>query len=453
MQEGKRTMKGYYGITFIIGLGFFTMGLMDPLYDTYVPMFLTNYIRSDGIVGLIMGIDNLFALLLIPIVAALSDKTRTPIGRRMPYIIVTLPLTAVFFGMLPGAALKSLAFLVLVIFFLNVFKQAARGPVVALMPDIIPGEFRSEANGVINTMGGIAAIVGTVALARLYDVQVRLPLFGNTRIPFSGKTARGIENAYVGSLPFLISALLVIGATALLFIFVREKSRARQDSGEEKVPVLTSLKMILGAKEKSALFILFALLLWFIGYQGVLPWIGIYGVDFLGLSPGTAALSAGMVGIAYALFAIPSGVLAHRIGRKKTIRISLVILTVLTFLLFLHYPVAKLFTLSHTATFLSFWVLLFLFGIFWVSVVTNSFPMLWQMATFANMGIYTGLYYFFSQGAGIIAPGITGLLRDIFGPRVIFLTASVCMFAAFLLMGLVKRGEADEEIVETSPAE
>jgi MFS family permease len=69
------------------------------------------------------------------------------------------------------------------------------------------------------------------------------------------------------------------------------------------------------------------------------------------------------------------------------------------------------------------------------------------------MGIYTGLYYFFSQGAGIIAPGITGLLRDIFGPRVIFLTASVCMFAAFLLMGLVKRGEADEEIVETSPAE
>ncbi len=437
-------MKGYYGITFVIGLGFFTMGLMDPLYDTYVPMFLTHYIKSDGIVGLIMGVDNFFALLLIPIVAAISDRTRTPIGRRMPFIIVTLPMTAVFFGMLPGAALQSLAFLVVVIFFLNLFKQAARGPVVALMPDIIPREFRSEANGVINTMGGIAAIVGTVALARLYDVKIRLPVFGDTLVPFAGTTVRGAEDAYIGNLPFLLSALLVIVATILLFSFVREKSNAKQEGEEEKIPVIKSLKLILGAREKSAIFILFALLLWFIAYQGVLPWIGIYGVDFLGLKPGTSALSAGMVGIAYALFAIPSGVIAHRIGRKKTIRISLLALTFITFLLFLHFPVSNLLGLSHRATFLSFWMILFLFGIFWVSVVTNSFPMLWQMASFANMGIYTGLYYFFSQGAGIVAPGITGVLRDLFGPRVIFLSASVCMFAAFFLMGFVRRGEAGE---------
>jgi len=443
MQKAKASMRPYYGITFVIGLGFFTMGLMDPLYDTYVPMFLTNFLRSDGIVGLIMGVDNLFALMLIPIVAALSDRTRTPIGRRMPYIIVTLPLTAVFFAMLPGAALKSLAFLIIVIFFLNVFKQAARGPVVALMPDIIPGEFRSEANGVINTMGGIAAIVGTVGLARLFDMNLTLPLFGKTLVPFPGETVRGSTDTYIGSLPFLISALLVILATVLLFIFIKEKKSSQAKEEEKSVPVFTSLKMILGSREKSALFILLALFLWFIGYQGVLPWIGIYGVDFLGLSPGTSALSAGMVGIAYALFAIPSGIVAHKIGRKKTIRISLTFLTIITTLLFFHYPLTSMLGLSQTAGFLSFWVILFLFGAFWVSVVTNSFPMLWQMATYANMGIYTGLYYFFSQGAGIVAPGITGVLRDLFGPRIIFLAAAVCMGAACLLMGFVHRGEAE----------
>ena len=459
-----KSMKQYYGITFVIGLGFFTMGLMDPLYDTYVPMFLANFLARDGLIGLIMGVDNLFALMLIPIVSALSDKTRTPIGRRMPYIIVTLPLTAVFFGMLPGAALKSLGFLIIVIFFLNVFKQAARGPVVALMPDIIPGEFRSEANGVINTMGGIAAITGTVVLARLYDVSIVLPVFGDTLIPVPGG-----RNPYIGTLPFLISAVLVVLATVLLFAFVRERSVARSsgegtNSGagggagasssaadhEERLPVFKSLKMVLGAEEKSALYILIALLLWFIGYQGVLPWIGLYGVEFLGLKPGTSALSAGMVGIAYAIFAIPSGVVAHRIGRKKTIRVSLVALTGLTFLLYLHYPVTAGLDLSHTATFASFWALLFLFGIFWVSVVTNSFPMLWQMATFANMGIYTGLYYFFSQGAGIIAPGITGGLRDLFGARIIFLAAALCMLAAFLVMGLVRKGEVTDSAIEVS---
>ncbi len=498
----EKSMKQYYGITFVIGLGFFTMGLMDPLYDTYVPMFLANFLARDGLIGLIMGVDNLFALMLIPIVSALSDKTRTPIGRRMPYIIVTLPLTAVFFGMLPGAALKSLAFLIIVIFFLNVFKQAARGPVVALMPDIIPGEFRSEANGVINTMGGIAAITGTVVLARLYDVSIVLPVFGDTLIPVPGG-----RNPYIGTLPFLISAVLVVLATVLLFAFVRERSAARSGSSgaeagrlgaasggagakagaaegaaegggqsagmvkgvpdeagtrasegaggggadhEERLPVFKSLKMVFGAEEKSALYILIALLLWFIGYQGVLPWIGLYGVEYLGLKPGTSALSAGMVGIAYALFAIPSGVVAHRIGRKKTIRVSLVALTGLTFLLYLHYPVTSGLGLSHTATFASFWALLFLFGIFWVSVVTNSFPMLWQMATFANMGIYTGLYYFFSQGAGIIAPGITGGLRDLFGARIIFLAAALCMLAAFLVMGLVRKGEVTDSAIEVS---
>ncbi|MDR1894283.1 MAG: MFS transporter, partial [Spirochaetales bacterium] len=175
---------------------------MDPLYDSYVPMFLRNFLSRDGFVGGLMAIDNIFAILLIPIFSALSDKTRTPIGRRMPYILVTLPLTAIFFGLLPWAALKSLLLLVVIIFLLNLFKQAARGPVVALMPDIIPGRFRSEANGVINTMGGLAAIVGTVALAKLYDVNIKLPLIGSTIRSFDkGGANAGSTVNYIGFLP------------------------------------------------------------------------------------------------------------------------------------------------------------------------------------------------------------------------------------------------------------
>jgi maltose/moltooligosaccharide transporter len=434
----KEGMKQYYSITFLIGLGFFTMGLMDPLYDTYVPMFLSNFLSRDSFVGTVMGLDNLFAILLIPVFSALSDRTRTPIGRRMPYIIVTLPATALFFGLLPWSALTSLTPLILVIFFLNLFKQAARGPVVALMPDLIPGEYRSEANGVINTMGGIAAIVGTVGLARLYDVNINLPLFGDTIIPQA-------SGNYIGTLPFLLSALLVIIAVLLLFFFVKEKQAARESNEEQHVPILKSLKLILAAEDRSALFILISLLLWFIGYQGMLPWIGLYSRDILGLTPGTAALSAGMVGIAYALFAIPSGIVAHKAGRKRTIRASLVALTIVTALLFLHQPIAGgVLGLSGLALTGSFWALLFLFGMFWVSVITNSFPMLWQMATYGTMGIYTGLYYFFSQTAGIVAPGFSGLIRDIFGPRSMFLVAAVCMFSAFLLMGLVRKGEPEE---------
>ncbi len=434
-------MKAYYGITFLIGIGFFTMGLMDPLYDTYVPMFLSNFLSSDSLVGGIMGLDNFFAILLIPIVSALSDRTKTPIGRRMPYIIVMLPATAVFFSLMPSAALKSLAFLIICIFFLNLFKQSVRGPVVALMPDIIPGEYRSEANGVINTMGGIAAIVGTVGLAKLYDVKVRIPLFGDSVVPFNGG-GTGDQATYIGKLPFVISAVLVIIAVILLFLFVKEKKNPEK-SEEKAPPIKSSLKLIFTAEDKSALFILLALLFWFIGYQGVLPWVGIYSKEFLKLSPGTAALSAGMVGIAYALFAIPSGIIAHKVGRKKAIRFSLVVIAVIMLLCFLHHPVTTALGLSQTAQYLSFWALLFLFGMFWVSIVTNSFPMLWQMATYTDMGIYTGLYYFFSQAAGIVAPILTGGLRDLFGDRIIFINAAVFMLIAYIMMGKVKKGEAE----------
>ncbi len=420
----KASMKGYYKITFLIGLGFFTMGLMDPLYDTYVPIFLNRYVASKGLIGLIMTLDNIFAILLIPIVAALSDRTRTPIGRRMPYIITTLPLTAICFALIPFTALRALAPLIIVIFFLNLFKQAARGPVVALMPDIIPGELRSEANGVINTMGGIASIVGTIGLAQLMNIYINLP-------------NRGATNQI---LAFPIAGILVFIAALMLFFFIKERPESFQEH-DKRVSVRSSLKLIFSEKDKSALLILCSLLCWFIAYQGVLPFIGLYSVNYLQTTPGTAALAAGMVGIAYAAFAIPSGIIAHKRGRKVTIRFALVALTIILLLVYFHLPVVSMFGLSVLMTQITFWALMFMFGTFWVAVITNSFPMLWQMASFHDMGIYTGLYYFFSQLAAIVAPPITGGFIDIFGFRSIFLFAAFFMFLAFLIMGFVTKGE------------
>jgi maltose/moltooligosaccharide transporter len=430
----KSGMEKYYGITFVIGLGFFTMGLMDPLYDTYVPIFLSNFLESKGLIGSIMTLDNIFAVFMIPVVSAWSDRTRTRIGRRMPWIIVTLPLSALLFGVLPFSAINSLLVLVILIFFLNLFKQAARGPVVALMPDSIPGEYRSEANGVINTMGGIAAIVGTVLLAPLMDVSINLPFLGETK----------------NFLPFPIAAVLVIVATLMLFLFVKEKQQAKSE--EKTPPVLESLKNIVQDKDPSTLLILISLFLWFLGYQGVLPFIGLYSVDVIGVSKGIAGLAPGMVAIAYAVFAIPSGIIAHKIGRKKVIRISLIGLTVITALLAAHFYLISLVDISQSIAVLIFFLLLFIFGIFWGSVVTNSFPMLWQMATFGTMGIFTGLYYTFSQTAAIAAPPVTGYIIDIFGFQGIFIFASICMLGAFFTMFGVRKGEPEVKKSEADEA-
>lgn len=432
MGDSKKGFNKYLGLTFLIGFGFFTMGLMDILYDTYVPVFLGDILKKAGInsnalVGFIMTLDNILAIFLIPLVSVWSDNTRTKIGRRMPYIITLLPLSAICFSLLPYAAGQSLFALILVIVGLNIFKQSVRGPIVALMPDTIPGEYRSEANGIINTMGALGSIISTIGLARLMDLNVVLPLLGQTK----------------DRLPFPVAGILVVLATVLVFCFVHEK-HSDESAREEKIPVIQSIKEIAGQKDKSALWILLSLFFWFLGYQGILPFVAKMSIDILHTSKANAALPAAAVGIAQAAFAIPAGYVAHKIGRRKTIRISLIVVTSLLVLGgFLASPAAA--SIPTQIRFFCFLGMMFVYGIFWIAIITNSFPMLWQMATYGSMGIYTGLYYTFSQAAAIVSPTITGGLIDLVGYSGIFVFAAVCMLVAFYFMSRVTKGEPAEK--------
>jgi len=220
-------------------------------------------------------------------------------------------------------------------------------------------------------------------------------------------------------------------------------------SEEKRAGLKESLSALFSKKDKSALRILISLFLWFLAYQGVLPFIGKFGMESLGASSGLAALAAGMVGIAYALFAVPSGFLAHRLGRKRTIRWALAALMLVLVFLFFFLPVTKALGLTGMTRLALFWAVMFIFGIFWVTVITNSFPMLWQMADYGTVGIYTGLYYTFSQAAAITAPPLTGFLIDLAGYPAIFLFGALCMAGAWAVMGSVRSGEAEDSIKQT----
>lgn len=431
----KSGFRKYMGVTFLIGAGFFTMGLMDPLYDSYVTIFLSKYIPYKWIVGMFMSLDNVLAIFLIPLVSAWSDKTHTRIGRRMPWIIVLLPLSALTFSLIPYAARTSLVLLIVVLALLNLVKQSVRGPVVALMPDTVPPEYRSEGNGVINTMGNIAAIVGTLFLARLMDVDIVLPFLGETK----------------DALAFPAAGILVFLATIMLFLFVKEKKYSlalnHVESGndkkeEKKVSFAKSVSLVLGSSDKSAFLVLLSLFLWFMGYQGMAPYIAEYSILTFNVSTGQAAFAAGMVGIASALSAIPMGYAASKWGRRRMIRIALVCVSIIVLLQF----ALSLFVgeQNFQSLVFVFWGLMFMFGIFWICIIANSFPMLWQMAGYENIGLYTGLYYTFSQGAAILSPSIAGLIIDLGGHRAVFIYCAVFFTAAFFTMSKVRSGEKSD---------
>jgi MFS family permease len=421
-EERKAGFKRYMGLTVLIGFGFFTMGLMDPLYDTYVPLFLRRYLGSNTAVGGIMTLDNILQLLLIPFISVWSDRTRTRIGRRMPFIAVMLPVSAILFSLIPPLAVFSLPALIGIIFFFNIFKTSVRGPVVALMPDTIPGDYRSEANGVINMMGGIGLITSTLVLARLMAVRE--------------------------ALPFNIASGGILAAVLVLLGFVREKLPEKPEENGKKIPLWASIKQVFAppdragkAGDSSVARIRVSLFLWFTAYEGVKPFVGLFLVEALGVAEENAALAQGMAGISSVIMAVPAGYLAHKLGRRYFIRLSLVFLALVLFLIPLSGFLAPLAGLGAGGALAVFLILMFLYGAVWIGVVVNSFPMLWQMASFDTMGIYTGLYYTFSQSAAILAPPLTGAIIDLAGYPGIFIFGGLCMLGAWFTMGSVRAGE------------
>ncbi|WP_276643793.1 MFS transporter [Caldibacillus debilis] len=159
--------------TWWLGFGFFSISLTWSLYNAFVPYFLETFISSVAVIGFLMTLDNYVALFLQPYIGRLSDRTDTRFGKRMPYLIAGMPLSALFVSLLPFH--RNLAALVAFMLLLNLSMAVFRSPTIALMPDITPEPKRTRANGIINFMGGVAAIIAFALGSRLFKTNEAAP--------------------------------------------------------------------------------------------------------------------------------------------------------------------------------------------------------------------------------------------------------------------------------------
>jgi maltose/moltooligosaccharide transporter len=370
-----------------------------------------SYGLRSTVIGLIMTIDNVFAIVLLPFLGALSDRTRTRLGRRRPYILAGSVFAAIFFILVPFANdARSLSLMMGTIVLMNLSMAFFRSPVIALMPDITPSKFRRQANGIINFMGGLGALLVYFGGKPLFDRRV--------------------------SLPFFVGGLVMFGASMLVVLFVREPVIAEEPGAGKKGALGDSARELLAnlrdvfAKEKSLLFILLSIMCWFTGFNAIETFFTSYAKFYLGMSESSGALILGFFSVTFMISAIAAGYIGSKLGRRRTIRIGLIIvLIVMASALFLKsfWPLAALFVVG---------------GIGWGLVNVNSLPMVVDMTTVQKVGGYTGLYYFFSQAANIIAPPVAGALIDGFGYPSLMVFASVLLLAAAVIVGFVRRGEA-----------
>jgi MFS family permease len=369
------------------------------------------------LIGFFMTLDNIAALFIQPPVGAWSDRLRTPIGRRMPFILIGAPVGALVFGLIPIAAVLPLFVACTSTLLLSM--AFWRTPVVALMPDITPSPFRSQANGIINLMGGVGTIIASLVGSTLYEIDIRFP--------------------------FWMGSVLVIVAALLVFIFIKEPKD--YEAGEVQPNMFASLRELLQDEDKSGIRILLAIFFWFLAYTGIEAFLTLYATRYVGLTEGDAGRLTGHLGLLFVLFALPAGIIGSRIGRRVTISAGIVLMGLLISSLYflsaetLGTMIAKLPLLGnvHMVS-----LLLMGAGIAWALININSLPMVVDMTTLARVGTFTGLYYLFSTFSAIVGPNLNGLIVTLSKGQynTVMLAGPIFLVIALVLMLGVKKGEA-----------
>lgn len=410
--------------TIIVGFAFLSISAFWQMYDNIIPLMLKYHFGiGDTISGGIMALDNIFALILLPIFGAWSDRTSGKRGKRTPFILVGTLMAVCSMMILPIAAdNRNLTMFIGALFVTLVAMSIYRSPAVSLMPDVTPKPLRSKGNAIINLMGAIGIIL-VLALTMVL-------------------TGKGDTPSYVPL--FLAVALIMILALIVLIYKVDEnKMVEKRILIETKYGIAEDLNSdgeVEGSKalppdvKKSLIYLLISVFLWYMSYNGVTTAFSKYATQVWGMKDGSYAGAMMVASIGALVAFIPVGIISGKIGRKKVILAGVVLLSL--------------------AWFSGYWfttpnmlikVIFLLVGIGWAAINVNSYPMVVEMCKGSDIGKFTGMYYTFSMAAQVITPIISGFFLEFVSYRTLFPYATVFSVLAFYTMLKVKHGDSKPE--------
>jgi len=402
--------------TVFVGLAFMSICAFSQLYDGIIPLILKNTFHvGDTWSGVVMALDNVFALFLLPLFGVFSDKVNSRFGRRTPFIVCGTAAAVISMLLIPIADnTRSLPLFVVGLLIVLLSISTYRSPAVALMPDVTPKPLRSKGNAIINLMGAVGGMLTLLLIAAL--------------VPKTGTP---------NYLP-LFAVVAVIMAVSVIVLVMKVKERAIADEVAAQEPDEAPELDAAGkpapmekAVKRSLLFLLFSVALWFMGYNAVTTAFSKYAQVYWGLKGGGFANCLLIATGAAILSYIPVGNIATKVGRKKTILFGVAVLGI-AFVIG-----------SFIRTFSPIVNLLFVFvGIAWAAINVNSYPMVVEMSRGSDVGKFTGFYYSFSMAAQIVTPILSGALLEHVGYGTLFPYAAIFVVLSFVTMLFVKHGDS-----------
>lgn len=406
--------------TLLVGLAFMGISGFWQLYDFVIPLILKNeFMISDTWSGVVMSLDNLLALFLLPFFGSLSDKTDTKFGKRMPFIVVGSMLTILSMIIIPFAS-EARNFMAFVIGLGLVLLAVAsyRTPAVALMPDITIKPLRSNGNALINLMGAVGGVI----------VLLLISIFSPDKM-----------GSY-HTLFIAVAGFLLLGSCIMIFFVKENKWRKEMQAKSLELGIDLEDEHLVGGQvmdkevKRSMIFLLFSIALWFMGYNAVISAFSRYATLHIGFTGSQASSVLLLANIGAILSFLPIAKLSNKFGRKNMIFVGVALLA-LAF-------ASATFYQSYTPLMFGNFLLA---GFAWAAINVNSLPMVLEMASGADIGKYTGLYYTFSMSAQIVTPILSGLLFDLIGYQILFPYSAFFLILAFITMIYVQHGDSKLE--------
>ena len=437
--------------TIIIGFAFFGILLLWQVYDSWCPTFLTELFKDafpnitnekevQYLVGIIMALDNLAALILLPIFGALSDKTKTPIGKRMPYILVGTLVCAVVFPFIPVFFhYHNIAGVIIMMLIIVIFMMMYRNPAVSLMPDMTPKPLRSKANGIINIMGYIGGAFATV---------VGIVFVLSDYLGTNGTDTWAYNNIWVIEVPFLLASVLMVVSCLVLFFNIKENKIEAEVAEEmkrgEELSELTEKvvddKPLTKTNKIMLILILAAEFFWFMSDNGIGTFMTNYTIYHLGASSSSSMINTIVGGVGSVIGFAIGGLIAGKIGRKWTI-VGGLSLTLVSFVLWAIFNVTLPEFAENSGVFPVFlYVVWFVKGFGMSLVHVNSYPMVVELCNSKKIGKFTGYYYAASMAAQTITPVALGsiLLVPTFDFGILPIYALICTGVALVIFIFIK---------------
>ena len=420
-------MKLNYKRTILIGFAFMAISAFWQVYDNIIPLILKyNFNIGDTLSGGIMALDNVFALFMLPIFGAWSDKVNTRRGKRTPFILVGTILAVVFMTMIPMAAnMRNLWFFVIALLLSLMAMGTFRSPAVSLMPDVTPKPLRSKGNAIINLMGavgGVSALVMIMFLVGEGDTPSYQPLFAGISI-------------------LMVIALAVILTQVNENKFVEERIAVEKAHGidteaeEDAETALSGTAALPKDVKRSLTFLLLSVSFWFMAYNAVTTSFSKYATETWGMEGGGFAGALMVATVAAIISYMPVGIVSSKIGRKKVILFGVVLMASC-------FAIGALFK---EATF-TINIIFALVGVAWASINVNSYPMVVEMCKGSDIGKFTGMYYTFSMAAQVFTPILSGFFLEHVGYWTLFPYAAVFAAIAFFTMTQVKHGDSRPDV-------